>query len=672
MWSWHESGEEEAEAHVVAAVAADRPATSGKSIWRLAQHLAPRAGSAGPSGELGGKSPVRGPRDFESLAALLARRLAAEILQLDYKLESQAQQIVLLKKRLESHEGGIAVISYEELASAVANTAMVLEKEVKAVALERAALRDQRNQEELTLGRIDARLGKLEGVVVDSMEGVQKKLTDEVLRKIDNMSTAVSATAVRAITTSGVTNALHTLITIVSGSPPPCTDTEEPHATETAKPGDTENGKRAAGARVDNQRGAKRPRGPQAAAAVRNLSVQDILKQKWGAAPRGAGQPAPPGSCSRSIPAGESAPKPPAPAQANATVTVTTGKGKGKVEEEEPAITGKRTVKLEVQHAAAAADAKHTAIAPALAAAVTGRHGPSASNSAGPSGAAVEPKTEKRGRGAKKTPPPPVFTIDDDGADDELENLVTIVVGLADNGGDKGKVSEPHLAGKKCWLGHGNLEDLQYLTAVAITPFDKKVDPGLHLSSQQLQKWAADLSAAAQLYTGIFITMHLRNLTSSKDRWARMFKTFREITTPASNTTNEIALAAVVGKEAATEEPDIGDVAPNEYAGAVACAIAMVWEVTRGSNITAAADSGHLAAKSAGCLGERNRTYPPVVGYVLNAVRRHSQRENATEEDPKQVAAAVVSSVVNALGARFNDVRHVEMAAREVVDVLIT
>ncbi|CAI7901205.1 unnamed protein product [Closterium sp. NIES-54] len=182
-----ESGEEEAEAHVVAAVAADRPTTSGKSIWQLAQHLAPGAGSTGPSGELGGKSPVRGPRDFESLAALPVRRLAAEILQLDYKLESHARQIVQLKKRLESHEGGIAVISYEELASAVTNTAMVLEKEAKAVALERAALRDQRNQEEFALSRIDARLGKLEGVVVDSMEGAQKKLTDKVLRKIDNM-----------------------------------------------------------------------------------------------------------------------------------------------------------------------------------------------------------------------------------------------------------------------------------------------------------------------------------------------------------------------------------------------------------------------------------------------------------------------------------------------------
>ncbi|CAI5513831.1 unnamed protein product [Closterium sp. Naga37s-1] len=236
----------------------------------------------------------------------------------------------------------------------------------------RSALKPQKPEpfdpsQELTLGRIDARLGPLEGVVVDSMEGAQKKLTDKVSRKIDNMLTAVSATAERAITTSGVTNALHTLITLVSGSPLPRTDPGEMHAMDTAKPGDTENGKRVAGAKADNQWGVKRQKGPQTATAVDTPSVQDMLKQKWGARGRGAGQPAPPGSCSRYIPAEDAATKPPARAQAHAMVTA--GKGKGK-QEEEPATTDKGKGKHEVQHAAA--DAKQSAIAPAPAAATIG------------------------------------------------------------------------------------------------------------------------------------------------------------------------------------------------------------------------------------------------------------------------------------------------------------
>ncbi|CAI5514689.1 unnamed protein product [Closterium sp. Naga37s-1] len=276
-----ESSEEEAEAGVVAAAAASKPTTSGKSIRHLAQHLAPGAGSAGPS------------------------------------------------------------VGNEELASALSNAIRALEKEGRAIARERAALVDTRNQEALVLGRVDARLGQLQGVVADSMETAQKKLTDEVVRKIDNMSTAISTTAERAITNSGVTNALHTLIALVGGSPPPRTDVEEPAATEIAEPGDAEHGKRAAGAKAENQRGAKRQRGPQAAAAVRNPSVQDILKHKWGAASRGAAPPGQPGSSSRSIPPAEAAPKPPAPAGATATMTTTVGKGKGKAEDgEAPAAAG--------------------------------------------------------------------------------------------------------------------------------------------------------------------------------------------------------------------------------------------------------------------------------------------------------------------------------------------
>ncbi|CAI5477005.1 unnamed protein product [Closterium sp. Yama58-4] len=235
-----ESSEEEAEAHVVAAAAANRPATSGKSIKHLAQHLAPGAGSAAPSGEVAGKSPVTCARDHASLSALPSHRLAAEILQLDCRLAAQAEEIARLKIRQESGVGGVAVVGSEELAAALSNAVRLLEREARALAQERAALLDTRNQEALVLGRVDARLGQLQGVVADSMETAQKKLTDEVARKIDNMSSAVSTTAERAITTSGVTNALHTLIALVGGSPTPRTCTEDPAATENADAGDAE------------------------------------------------------------------------------------------------------------------------------------------------------------------------------------------------------------------------------------------------------------------------------------------------------------------------------------------------------------------------------------------------------------------------------------------------
>ncbi|CAI5494719.1 unnamed protein product [Closterium sp. Naga37s-1] len=568
-----ESSEEEAEAHVVAAAAASRPTTSGKSIRQLAQHLAPGAGSAGPSGEVGGKSPVRGARDFKSLSALPSHKLAAEIMQLDCKLAAQVAEIAWLKKRPESGVSGVTVVGNEELASALSNAIRALEKEARAIAQERAALIDTRNQEALVLGRVDARLGQLQGVVADSMESAQKKLTDEVARKIDNMSTALSATAERAITTSGVTNALHTLIALVGGSPPPRTDTEEPAATEYAEPGDAEHGKRAAGAKPESQRGSKRQRGPQAAAAVRSPSVQDMLKQKWGAASRGAAQHAQPGSSSRPIPPGAAAPVPPGPAVATATMTVAVGKGKGKAEDGEGCATAaSQAARREVQPAAAsAAEGKQTALVPALAATTAGHHGRSASASSGPIAASVEVKAEKRGRAGKKLPPPPVYTIDEDNADEELEGLVSRWVEEAGDGGEQGGeaavdvysgeesadeqdgdpvvvaggttgghgdtgpkrrgcgirapprggpglVSEPHLGGKKRWLGHGDRQDLQYKTAIAMLPYDGKVDPGLNLSQKQIRDWAADLSIAEGLHTGLLITMHYRNLVASKDR----------------------------------------------------------------------------------------------------------------------------------------------------------
>ncbi|CAI5990627.1 unnamed protein product [Closterium sp. NIES-64] len=165
-----ESSEEEAEAHVVAAAAASRPTTSGKRIKHFAQHLVPGAGSAGPSGEVGGKSPVRVARDYNSMSVLPSHKLAAEITQLDCKLATQAEEIARLKKCPESGVGGVVVVGHEELVSALANAVRALEKEARAIALERAVLGDTHNQEALVLGQVDARLGQLQGVVADSME----------------------------------------------------------------------------------------------------------------------------------------------------------------------------------------------------------------------------------------------------------------------------------------------------------------------------------------------------------------------------------------------------------------------------------------------------------------------------------------------------------------------
>ncbi|CAI5989153.1 unnamed protein product [Closterium sp. NIES-65] len=518
-----ESSEEEAEAHVVAAATSSRPTTSGKSIKHLAQHLALGAGSAGPSGEVAGKSPVTAR--MQACSAGRRERTAEETPGVGV--------------------GGVAVVGSEELASALANAVWVLEKEARAIAQERAALVDTRNQEALVLRRVDARLGQLQGVVADSMEAAQKKLMDEV-----------------------------------AGSSTTC-----------------------------------RPR------------------------------------------------------------------GKGKAEDgEAPVTAGSLASRRDVQSAAAAAaEGRQTTLAPARAVITTGNlH--SALASAGPIAASVEVKAEKRGRGGKKLPPPPVYTFDEDKADTELEGLMSRWVEAGDGGeqggeaavdvncaresadeqdgdpviveggttgghgdtgpkrrgcgirapprGGPGLVSEPHLGGKKRWLGHADRQDLQYRTAIAMYPCDGKVDPELNLSQQQIREWAADLSIAEGLHMGLLITMHYRNLVASKDRWQRMFDSYRGLTKPGMHTTNVIAWAAVVGKDGAAEEADLGDVEPTDYARAIACAIAMVWEVTRGSNIIAAADNGNLAARAAGCYGERSRLFPVVSAYVINAVWKCNRREH--------------------------------------------
>ncbi|CAI5959557.1 unnamed protein product [Closterium sp. NIES-64] len=416
-----ESSEEEAEAHVVAAAASSRPTTSGKSIKHLAQHLAPGAGSAGLSGEVAGKSPVTGPRDHASLSSLPSHKLAAEILQLECRLAAQAEENARLKKRQESGVGGVAVVGFEELASALANAIRMLEKEARAIAHERAALVDTRNQEALVLGRVDARLGQLQGGG-DRLHGSRSEEADGQGCTEDGQHVDRNLRDSRAGNhhQRGHKRATHPHRDRWR-SPPPRTDNKGTAATEIAETGDAEYGKWAAGAKAENQRGAKRQRGPQAAAAVRNPSVQDMLKQKWGAASQGVAPPGQPGSSSHSIPPGEAAPKPPGPARATATVTSTVGWGKGKAEDgEAPATAGSLASRREVHSAtAAAAEGRQTTLAPARAAITVGNlH--SALASASPIAASVEVKAEKRERGGKKLPPPPVYTIDEDDADKEL------------------------------------------------------------------------------------------------------------------------------------------------------------------------------------------------------------------------------------------------------------
>ncbi|CAI5980246.1 unnamed protein product [Closterium sp. NIES-64] len=519
-------------------------------------------------------------------------RTRHEILQLECRLAAQAEENARLKKRQESGVGGVTVVGFEEFASALANAVRMLEKEARAIAQERAAFVDTRNQEALVLGRVDARLGQLQGVVTDSREAAQKKLTDEVARKIDNMSTAVSAIAEWAITTSGVTNALHTLIVLVGGAPP-------------------------RRARIMKERPRRRlPRPGMQSMESGQRGNRDSDKY-----------------C-----------------------------GKGKAEDgEAPAAAGSLASRREVQSAAvAAAEGKQTTLAPARAA-ITAGNLHSALASASPIAASVEVKAEKRGWGGKKLPPPPVYTIDEDDADEELEGLVSRWVEAGDGGeqggeaavdvysggesadeqdgdpviveggttgghgdtgpkrkgcgirapprGGPGLVCEPHLGGKKRWLGHGDREDLQYKTAIAMYPYDGKVDPGLNLSQQQIREWAADLSIAEGLHTGLLIIMHYRNLVASKD------------------------------------------------------------------SVTAAADNGNLAARAAGCYGERSRLFPVVSAYVINAVRKRNRREEDEPKvvaDPKAVAAAIVSGVVNEVAAKSRDLRHIELAASETVDVIIT
>ncbi|CAI5490763.1 unnamed protein product [Closterium sp. Naga37s-1] len=402
------------------------------------------------------------------------------------------------------------------------------------------------------------------------------------------------------------------------------------------------------------RRGGKRQKGPAA------NSVSDLLK-KGGAVVVRCG-----GTTMRDAAAG------PPPA----TTELEAGKGKAKVEDAPPTTT-----------------AITTAIVPAAgntAAVAPGQPGPSSIAPAIPPSADV--KAKNQGRGGCKPPPAALKADheddDDSDADDEVELVLQRFMGPSDTSGTSGKrkgcgirppprggegmVGEPWLGGRRRWLGHHSYQEVQYLTAIAVMCYDKKIDPGLKLNVQQKSEWAEDISAAGTMCTGLFTTMHLRNLCGNVDRYHHMFKAYRDLTRPGSTLGNAVAWAAAVGKEAADEEPDVTGAQEGLFAGAVACAIAMVWETCNGLDLEGIVDAGYVAAQSAGTPEEKARAYVSIVTAVFKWARKESARTQPPEVTPKQVAEKIETAVVNRLGARLGDPTLVAMVAHEAVDVLMS
>ncbi|CAI7893357.1 unnamed protein product [Closterium sp. NIES-53] len=216
---------------------------------------------------------------------------------------------------------------------------------------------------------------------------------------------------------------------------------------------------------------------------------------------------------------------PPAPSAVKA------GKGKDKVEDAPPNTTPTTT-------------ANTTAIVPAAgntAAVADGQPGPSSIAPTFPPSADV--KAKNQGRGGCKPPPAALKADheddDDPDADDEVELVLQRFMGPSDTSGTSGKrkgcgirppprggegmVGEPWMGGRRRWLGHHSLQEVQYLTAIAVMCYDKKIDPGLKLTAQQKSEWAEDISAAGTMCTGLFATMHLRNLCGNVDMYGRVF-----------------------------------------------------------------------------------------------------------------------------------------------------
>ncbi|CAI5511640.1 unnamed protein product [Closterium sp. Naga37s-1] len=538
--------------------AAVRVAGAGKSIRRLTAALSPRPGSAAPSCEGAGKSPVAGKRKYDELVKFDPGKLAAEILRLDEHVRTQKRRLAKLEEVVSAKPGEEAatVITqrYDDLVGTVEkvmlhvqNAERVILKEAKAAAKDMAENRDLRDVLKRTAARLEDGVANLKAVVVDSMESAQKKLTDEVTRKIDGASSNIAATSERAITTSGMTNTLNTVIAMLSGRRQGTDGPEEKVSdcvaeVETGKRvADKETGKRAAEkgtGKAESSRGGKRQKGP----AV--PSVAEILKSKGGAVDLRSG------TVQRGTTRGDAAARPP-----SAPAAVVAGKGKAKVEEAPLANTTTATTT--------------TALVPAAstpAAIATGQPGPSSTSPANPPAADVALKAKSQGRGDCK-PPPAALKLDDDDDDSDADDDVELV--------------------------------LQSLG-------------------------------------------------------------------------NAVAWAAVVGKEAADEEPDVAGAQEGLFAGAVACAIAMVWETCNGLDLDGIVNAGYVAAQSAGAPEEKARDFVAIVTAVFKRARKENARAHTTEVTPKQVAEAIESAVVNRLGARLGDPTLVAMVAHEAVDVLMT
>ncbi|CAI5517703.1 unnamed protein product [Closterium sp. Naga37s-1] len=538
-----------------------------------------------------------------------------------------------------------------------------MRREAKLAAKDRAENRDMREVLKRAAVRLEDCAASIKGVVVDSMENAQKKLTDEVARKIDGASSNIAGTAERAITTSGVTNSLNIIIAMLSGRDAPRLVTDGPQGKESHEVAEKEAGKRVAeketvkretgkkaadkdtGKRVadkdtgkgESSRGGKRQKGPVA------TSVTDLLKIGGAVVVRAAG--------TARVDAAAGPPLAPSAVEA--------AKGKDKVEDALPNTTPTTT-------------ANTTAIVPAAgntSAVADGQPGPSSIAPAIPPSAYV--KAKNQGRGGCKPPPAALKAEHEDDDDSDENDVVELVwqrfMGPSDTSGTSGKrkgcgirppprggegmVGEPWLGGRRRWLGHHSLQEVQYLTAIAVMCYDKKIDPGLKLTAQQRSEWADDISAAGTMCTGLFATMHLRNLCGNVDRYHHMFKAYRDFTRPGSTLGNAVAWAAAVEKEAADEEPDVTGDQVGLFAGAVACAIAMVWETCNGLDLEGVTDAGYVAAQCAGTPEEKARGHVSIVTAVFKWAKKESARKQAPEVTPKQIAEKIETAVVNRLGA---------------------
>ncbi|CAI5930257.1 unnamed protein product [Closterium sp. NIES-64] len=151
-----------------------------------------------------GKSPVLGKRKHSELVKMAPEKLAAEILHLNEQLKNQTRKLDEVASAVPGAEFAVVITQkYEELKATVEkvlthvqNTYRVIRREAKLAAKERAENRDMREVLKRAPVRLEDCAGSKKGVVVDSMERAQKKLTDEVTRKIDG-ATATSPHGLR-------------------------------------------------------------------------------------------------------------------------------------------------------------------------------------------------------------------------------------------------------------------------------------------------------------------------------------------------------------------------------------------------------------------------------------------------------------------------------------------